>query len=65
MSVMPALWLRGSLKAGMPLEIASTPVRAVVPFAKAWSSRKRVAAPSCRCTSNDGGSITWPSDPVA
>ena len=34
-SVMPALRLRGSLKAGMPLEIASTPVRAVVPLEKA------------------------------
>ena len=30
-SVMPALRLRGSLNAGMPFEIASTPVSAVVP----------------------------------
>ena len=39
--VMPALRLRGSLKAGMPFEIASTPVSAVVPLEKAWSSRNR------------------------
>ena len=34
-SVIPALRLRGSLNAGMPFEIASTPVRAVVPLEKA------------------------------
>ena len=43
-SVIPALRLRGSLKAGMPFEIASTPVRAVVPLEKACSSRNRVIA---------------------
>ena len=39
-SVMPALRLRGSLKAVMPLEIASTPVSAVVPLEKARRIRK-------------------------
>ena len=64
MRVIPALRLRGSLKAGIPLEIASTPVRAVVPLAKAWRSRKSVTAACCLCTSRCGGSITWPSVPV-
>ncbi len=63
MRVMPALWLRGSLNAGMPLEMASTPVRAVVPLAKAWRSRKSVTA-CCGRTSRAGGSVTWPSVPV-
>ena len=39
-SVMPALRLRGSLKAVMPFEIASTPVSAVVPLANACRIRK-------------------------
>jgi hypothetical protein len=43
-SVIPALWLRGSLKAVIPLEMASMPVRAVVPFEKAWSRRNKVTA---------------------
>ena len=34
-SVIPALRLRGSLKAVIPFEMASTPVNAVVPFANA------------------------------
>ncbi len=38
--VMPAFLLRGSLKAVMPFEMASTPVRAVVPLEKACSSKK-------------------------
>src|SRR5262245_66108550 len=42
--VRPAFRLRGSLKAVMPFEIASTPVRAVVPLEKAWRSRKSVTA---------------------
>jgi hypothetical protein len=39
MSVMPAFLLRGSLNAGIPFEMASTPVSAVVPLAKACSRR--------------------------
>ena len=62
-SVMPALRLRGSLKAVMPFEIASTPVSAVVPLEKACSSRKR---PSARVgsISSGGGSATGCSVPV-
>jgi hypothetical protein len=40
--VMPAFLLRGSLNAVMPLEMASTPVRAVVPLEKAFRIRKMV-----------------------
>ena len=40
-SVMPALRLRGSLKAVMPLEMASTPVSAVVPLAKGMQDQER------------------------
>ena len=43
-SVMPALWLRGCLKAGMPFEMASTPVKALVPLAKARRIRKSETA---------------------
>ena len=46
MRVIPALRLRGSRKAVMPFEIASTPVRAVVPLEKACRIRKRPIA--CR-----------------
>ena len=42
--VMPALWLRGSRKAVMPFEMASTPVSADVPLEKARSSRKSLTA---------------------
>ncbi len=45
---MPALRLRGSLKAGMPFEIASTPVSAVVPLENACSSRNSVTAADVR-----------------
>ena len=51
-SVIPALRLRGSLKAGMPFEIASTPVTAVVPLEKAWSSRN---SPKARVVSISSG----------
>ncbi len=51
-SVTPALWLRGFLNAVMPLEMASTPVRAVVPLEKAWRRRKRDTAVSSPCTSS-------------
>jgi len=62
-SVTPAFLLRGSLKAGIPLEIASTPVTAVVPLENACSSRNR---PNARVvsTSSGGGSGTGCNDPV-
>ena len=44
--VVAALSLLGFLKAGTPLEIASTPVRAAQPDEKARSSRKAVAMPA-------------------
>ena len=40
MRVCPALLLRGSLNAVMPLDIASTPVSDVVPLAKARKMMK-------------------------
>ncbi len=58
--VMPALRLRGSLKAVMPLEMASTPVSAVVPFANACKRRKGVSAPTVCNRVSSGGSITVP-----
>ena len=61
-SVIPALRLRGSLNAGMPFEIASTPVRAVVPLEKAWRTRKRPIA-RMGSTSRGGGSGTGCSVP--
>ena len=63
-SVMPALRLRGSLNAVTPFEIASTPVRAVVPFAKACSSRNRRQALHLADVLDGGGSTTRPSVPV-
>ena len=56
-SVIPALRLRGSLNAGIPFEIASTPVRAVVPLENAWRIRKRPMART-GSTSSGGGSGT-------
>ncbi len=55
--VIPALRLLGSLKAGMPFEIASTPVSAVVPLEKACSSRNSVT-PCTAVVSSGGGSGT-------
>ncbi len=40
--VIPALRLRGSLKAVMPFDMASIPVRAAVPLENAWRRRKGV-----------------------
>ena len=45
-SVMPALRLRGALKAVMPLEMASTPVSAAVPLEKACRIRNRPTWPT-------------------
>ena len=42
-SVVRAFFHDGSLKAGTPLEMASTPVTAAPPEAKAWSTTKSVA----------------------
>jgi hypothetical protein len=44
--VTAALWLRGFLKAVMPLEMASIPVRAVQPLEKARSTRNTVRGSS-------------------
>jgi hypothetical protein len=63
-SVMPALRLRGSRKAVVPFEIASTPVSAVVPFEKACSTRKTPAPASASTSWRAGGSCTVPREPV-
>jgi hypothetical protein len=63
-NVTPALWLRGSLKAVMPFEIASTPVRAVVPLENAWRIRKGVTTWAAWADSRAGGSTTAPKVPV-
>ena len=52
-----AFLAEGSLKAGTPLDTASTPVRAVQPEAKARRNRNRLMSPMvCSCTSGVGGS---------
>ncbi len=64
--VMPALRLRGSLKAVMPFEMASTPVSAVVPFANACRSKKGRNRPQLsQQYGASGGSTTVPSVPVS
>ena len=62
--VTPALRLRGARKAVTPFEMASTPVRAVVPFANACRRRKRVRPCSAPMCSMRGGSMTRPNVPV-
>ena len=64
-SVVPALRLRGCLKAGMPLEIASTPVSAVVPLENARRIRKIDSACAPCSVSMAGGLGTMPSVPIA
>ena len=64
MRVMPALRLRGSLKAVMPLEMASTPVSALVPLAKACRSRNSVTPRIVPTTSTGGGETTRPRVPT-
>lgn len=61
-NVCAALRLRGSLKAVMPLEIASTPVSAVQPLANALSSRKIVNG--CASSAKVSRLFTTPSCPV-
>ncbi|MPM66842.1 hypothetical protein SDC9_113754 [bioreactor metagenome] len=62
-SVRPAFLLRGSLKAVIPLEMASTPVNEVVPFAKARNSKKAVSGWTSSFVTA-GGSITVPNVPA-
>ena len=67
--VVAALRLFGFLKAGTPLEIASTPVRAAQPDEKARSSRKALAIPTMASWSGSGISSNcalsaWPRLPV-
>ncbi len=45
-SVVAALWLFGSRKAGTPLEIASTPVSAAQPDENARASSTTIAIPA-------------------
>ena len=63
-SVMPALRLRGSLKAGTPFAMASTPVSAVVPDENARRMRNKLKAAGPPRASIGGGSLTVPSEPV-
>ena len=63
-NVMPALRLLGSLKAVMPLEMASTPVSAVVPLANACRIRNRPTACIVSVASMGGGPDTTPRLPV-
>ena len=63
-NVTPALRLRGSRKAVVPLEIASTPVSAVVPLEKACSKRKSDMARTSWIISRGGGLATCPRLPV-
>ncbi len=62
--VMPALRLLGSRKAGMPLEIASTPVSAVVPLENARKIRNNESACALWSISMGGGSVTMPRLPA-
>ncbi len=63
--VIPALRLRGSRKALMPFEMASTPVRAVVPLEKACSRRNRLMPWSAPTWVIGGGSGTPARAPAA
>ncbi len=62
--VMPALRLRGSLNDMVPLEMASTPVNAVVPLENACKIKNRLNAWASCSISIGGGSITAPRVPV-
>ena len=63
-SVIPALRLRGSRKAVIPLEMASTPVRAEVPLEKARRIRNSESACAACTISIGGGFSTLPNVPV-
>ena len=63
--VMPALWLRGSLKAVMPFEMASMPVSAAVPLEKACRIRNRPTTDTAAVPAVMGGGLgTSPRLPV-
>src|SRR5258706_16010521 len=62
--VIPALRLRGLLKAATPFEIASTPVRAVVPLENAWRIKKRPMGSSTFGASRGAGAWTQPRAPL-
>ena len=55
--VVAAFWLLGLRNAGTPLAIASTPVSAVQPDAKARRARKANASPTS--SSWPGSGTTW------
>ena len=54
-SVVAAFFASGGLKAGTPFEIASTPVMAVQPLAKARSTRKVVSGRRAAGAGSGGG----------
>jgi len=56
MRVVRAFRHSGGLKAGTPFEMASTPVTAAPPDAKACRMRKRLIAPAVSATSGGTGS---------
>src|SRR5260221_9431943 len=63
--VMPALRLEGALKAVIPFEIASTPVRAAVPLEKACKIKKMLTTLSVVVPAVIGGGLgTNPRLPV-
>ncbi len=62
-NVLAALRLFGSLKAVMPLEMASMPVKAVEPLLKARRTRKRVMGAAV--SSSISMPVTTPNVPVA
>ena len=62
--VIPAFLLRGSLKAVMPLEMASMPVSAAVPLEKACRIRNGVIKDTVLAISSSGGSTTVPNVPL-
>jgi hypothetical protein len=58
-NVVAAFLLLGFLKAGTPLEMASTPVRAALPEEKARSSRKIMANPARPSEPGSGSRPNW------
>jgi hypothetical protein len=61
--VVPAFLLRGSRKAVMPFEMASTPVTDAVPLAKAFKIKNKLKACGSARMVNYGGLVTRPSEP--
>ena len=58
-SVLAAFFGSGGLKAGTPLAIASTPVSATDPPAKAFRSRNKLSVSVAPGTSASGWAIGW------